>query len=236
MEEVTHADPHFNWTKLIPGVGHDYPHVATALIVALILCVFSILAYLSLKKAKQDVRPATTVSIRGISEVLVEFIVNLVDSTMGKQHRNMAPLFGSLFFFIFIANLAGVLPGMTPATDNYNTTLAIGVFSFLTYNYLGIKEHGAGYLKHFLGPVIWLAPLMVVIELISHLVRPMSLGFRLMGNMQGDHAVTGAFLNLVPLLVPIPFYALALFVCFIQAFVFTLLSMVYVSMATEHDH
>lgn len=101
---------------------------------------------------------------------------------------------------------------------------------------MGIKENGWGYLKHFMGPIILLAPLMLVIEVISHVVRPISLGLRLANVMKGDHTVLGIFLDLVPLFLPILFYILGIFVCFVQAFVFTLLSMVYVSMAIAHDH
>jgi F-type H+-transporting ATPase subunit a len=117
-----------------------------------------------------------------------------------------------------------------------NTTISVGIFSFLLYNLEGLRTNGLGYLKHFLGPVLWLAPLMVIIEVISNLVRPMSLGIRLFGNMTGDHTVLSIFLNLVPIGVPIIFYALGLFVCLVQAFIFSLLSMVYLSMATAHDH
>lgn len=125
---------------------------------------------------------------------------------------------------------------MTPATDNINTTLTLGLFIFIVYNYFGFREHGIHYLKQFMGPLLLLAPLMVIIEVISHLVRPMSLGLRLQGNMMGDHTVLGIFLDLVPYGLPIVFYGLGLFVCFMQAFVFTMLSMIYVSMAISHDH
>ena len=126
---------------------------------------------------------------------------------------------------------------MTPATDNINTTFAMGIFSFVVYNIYGIKEHGLAYVKHFLGPLLLLAPLMLIIELISHVVRPVSLGLRLQGNMMGDHTVLGIFLDLLPYTgVPVLFYMLGLFVCFMQAFVFTMLSMIYVSIAISHDH
>jgi F-type H+-transporting ATPase subunit a len=235
--EAESFDPHFNWLKFIPGVTHENVHVVTSLAVSLGLILFAVIAYFELRKAGPEAKPASTFSVRAVAEVMTEFMVGLIDMALGPEFRYLVPLFGSMFFIIFFNNILGVFPGMTPATDNYNTTLAIGIFSFIVYNYLGIKENGiVKYAKHFLGPVWWLAPLMLVIELISHLVRPLSLGFRLMGNMQGDHAVTGAFLGMAPLIVPIPFYALAIFVCFIQAFVFTLLSMVYVSMATAHEH
>jgi F-type H+-transporting ATPase subunit a len=132
----------------------------------------------------------------------------------------------------------GLIPGFSPATDNFNTTLALGIFVFLYYNYQGIKEQGLwGHIKHFMGPVWYLAILIFPIELISHAVRPLSLGLRLQGNMKGDHLVLSIFSGLVPYLVPIPFYVIGLFVCFMQAFVFTLLTMVYISLSTAtHDH
>ncbi len=227
---------HFNWTQLIPGVGHHYIHVATAACVTLLLILFSLAARASLGKGEKAITPAGRFSIKGICEVLVEFIMGLSDMVAGEEGRKFIPLFCAIFIFVFVNNLFGLLPGMTPATDNLNTTLAVGLFTFIVYNFMGLKEHGLPYLKHFMGPVIWLAWLMLPIELISHAVRPMSLGLRLAGNMTGDHTVLGIFLDLVPIGIPVVFYMLGLFVCFVQAFVFTLLSMVYVSMATAHDH
>ena len=227
---------HFNWTQLIPGVGHHYIHVATAAAAGVLLIVFSFVGRLALGKGDSAVTPAGSFSIKGVIEVILEFIVALCDMVVGEHGRKFAPMFATIFFFILINNLVGLLPGMTPATDNINTTIAIGVFSFLAYNFYGVKEHGLSYIKQFLGPLLWLAPLMFVIEVISHLVRPMSLGLRLQGNMMGDHTVLGIFLDLVPIGVPVIFYCLGIFVCFMQAFVFTMLSMIYVSMAISHDH
>jgi F-type H+-transporting ATPase subunit a len=163
-------------------------------------------------------------------------VAGLVDQVMGHGSQKYVPLIGAIFVYILFNNFFGLVPGVTPATENLNTTLAAGLSVFVLYNAFGLKENGIGYLKHFLGPLIWLAPLMLPIELISHLVRPASLGLRLMGNMTGDHTVLGIFLNLVPIGVPIIFYVLGMFVCFVQAFVFSLLSMVYISLATAHDH
>ena len=115
--------------------------------------------------------------------------------------------------------------------------LAFLNYKFLTYNFLGLKENGIGYFKHFFGPIIWLAPMMFVIEILSHLVRPISLGLRLAKVMGGDHTVVGIFLDFWPHIgLPIPFYLLGIFVSFVQAFVFTLLSMVYIALATAHEH
>jgi len=106
---------------------------------------------------------------------------------------------------------------------------------FLTH-YYGVKEHGLAYFKHFLGPSPALAPLMLPIEVVSHVARPLSLMVRLMGNMMADHKVVFSFFALVPLIVPLPFMLLGLLVCLIQALVFCTLTMVYISMAIEHEH
>ncbi len=232
---------HFSWTLFIPGIHHNNIHVATALIVAALLILFSVLAYVASKKSKSPA-PANKLSIKALAEVTTEFIVGLSDMVVGKHGRKFVPMFGAIFLFIFINNLMGLVPGMTPATDNFNTTLAVGAFTFVAYTLYGIYEHGHHYLKQFTGhlplklsPLLLLLPLMFVIELISHAVRPMSLGLRLRGNMVGDHTVLGIFTDLVPIGVPVIFYLLGLFVCFVQAFVFTLLAMVYVSMAVAHD-
>lgn len=226
----------FSWTSLIPGVGHEFAHVATAGIVTGGLVVASFAAKKALGKGEAAVIPADRFSVKGFFEMITEFIAGLCDMVIGEGGRKYLPMFASFFVFVLINNLVGVVPGMTPATENLNTTLAMGLFVFITYNLFGLKENGVHYLKHFLGPVLWLGPLMLIIELISHVVRPVSLGLRLANVLKGDHTVVGIFLDLVPLVLPIPFYMLGMFVAFVQAFVFTLLSMVYVALATAHDH
>ncbi|PWU19601.1 MAG: ATP synthase F0 subunit A [Bdellovibrio sp.] len=226
----------FTLTALIPGVGHEYAHVATAAIVSAGLVGLTFWGRRSLGKGDDAVAPARTLSTRGIIESITELIDGLVKMVIGEHGRPFVPMFASVFLFVLVNNLLGVFPGMSPATENLNTTLAMGVFMFLTYNFLGFREHGRSYLKHFMGPIIWLAPMMIVIELISHLVRPVSLGLRLANVMRGDHTVVGIFLDLFPIGLPVPFYLLGIFVCVVQAFVFTMLSMVYVALATAHDH
>lgn len=226
----------FNWTQLIPGVGHHYDHVATLGIATVATFGLGLMAKKSLGHGDAAVVPAGKFSLRGIFEVVTETISGLAEMVIGEHGHHYVPLFASIFFFILLNNLIGIVPGMTPATENINTTFAFGVAMFLIYNFQGVKESGVlKYLKHFMGPVIFLAPLMFVIEIVSHLVRPVSLGLRLANVMMGDHTVLSVFLDLVPIGVPIPFYVLGIFVCFVQAFVFTLLSMVYVAFATAHD-
>jgi len=226
----------FTWTSLVPGVGHEYAHVATAGVISVGLIIAGIVGRVSLGSGDQAIVPVGKFSIRGIFELLTEFIVGLVDMIIGHHGRKFVPFFTALFTFILINNLMGVLPGIVPATENINLTFAMGIFSFAAYNYYGLKENGLSYLKHFLGPFLPLAVIMLPIELVSNFIRPFSLSMRLANVMLGDHTVLGVFLDLVPIAVPIPFYLLGIFVCFIQAFVFTLLSMVYISMATAHEH
>jgi F-type H+-transporting ATPase subunit a len=128
-----------------------------------------------------------------------------------------------------------LIPGFLPATDTLKTNVGLALLVFLLTHLFGLREHGLGYLKHFAGPVWYLAPLMLPIELIGHVARPVSLSLRLMGNMFADHKVLGTFFFFVPLLVPLPFYVLGILVCVVQAVVFTLLSIVYVEMAVAHE-
>ncbi len=227
---------HFNWTQLIPGVGHHYIHIATAIIAVVLLFIFGFLARMALYRVGLSAPPANHFSIRGIFEVIIDINVGLSDMVLGPKGRMFIPLFTAIFLFVLVNNLFGLLPGMSPATDNMNTTLAVGLFSFVVYNFYGFKAHGFAYLKHFLGPLVLLAPLMLPIELISHVLRPFTLGLRLSGNMIGDHTVLSVFTELVPIGVPVVFYGLGLFVCLMQAFLFTLLTMVYISLAISHDH
>ena len=165
-------------------------------------------------------------------------MLDLLTNIFGSENkaRKFLPLLGGSFLFIFFSNLLGVFPGFYPATQNLNSTLAMSLVIFFTYNYLGFKEHGAGYLKHFMGPVLYLAPLMIFIEVVSHLVRPASLSLRLFWNMFGDHLVLQIFSNLTPYIVPAIFIGLGVFVSFLQAFIFTILSSIYISLSTSHDH
>lgn len=227
---------HFSWFHLIPALEPVPDHVLTAGFGTLLIIVISLVANGVAGTPEEALIPAPRFSLRNLFEVTVESLSGFVDSVMGHGSEAYIGIVSSLFIYIFLNNVLGLFPGFSPATDNLNTTLAVGLFSFLLYNSEGLRTHGVAYLKHFLGPLIWLAPLMLPIELVSHIVRPMSLGLRLFGNMTGDHTVLSIFLNLVPIGVPMIFYGLGLFVCFVQAFVFSLLSMVYLSMATAPDH
>ncbi len=228
---------HFNWTQLIPAVGHHYTHIATLIVACLVMVLLAIAGRLALGNIQTTgYIPSSRFGIKGLFEAATEFIVSISDMVIGKDGRVYVPMFVTIFFYVLINNVFGLLPGWTPATGDLNTTLALGIFMFLAYNYYGIREHGFAYIKQFMGPLLFLAPFMFVVELISHSVRPISLGLRLQGNMSGDHILMGVFYSLYEYVLPIPLMFLGLFVCFMQAFVFTMMGMIYVSMAISHDH
>ncbi|MGI9548802.1 MAG: F0F1 ATP synthase subunit A [Bdellovibrionales bacterium] len=226
---------HFTWIDFISFIEHELYHVSYSILACFICLFVAVLARKAIQK-KEAFIPEGKCNIKGFFELCLEQISSLSEDIIGPGGRRMLPLFCFFFIFIWIQNLIGLIPGFLPPTQNINTTMALGVFSFLAYNYYGFKEHGWGYLKQFLGPVLILMPLFVFIEILSHLFRSVSLGFRLFGNMMGDHVVISIFLDLAPWFIPIIFYFLGLFVCTLQAFVFTILSMVYVSLAISHDH
>lgn len=226
----------FTWVQQIPGLMLLEPHTATATLVMVGLVVFALRARQQLAAVTDPVVPDSGFSARNIAEVLTEFISNLSESVIGHDGPKYVPLFASLFLFILAANLIGLIPGFTPPTDNFNVTLALGVVSFVAYNYYGLQAHGFAYLKQFMGPLLLLAPLMIVVELFSHLFRPASLAIRLYGNMFADHLLLGIFTDLTKVLIPVIFYLLGTFVSLVQALVFTLLTMVYVGLAISHDH
>ena len=227
----------FNWIHHIPGLNHYPTHVVMATLIVLALTISSSIATLIIKRTKDITVPDGTLTYRNFFFFFSEKLYSFCESILGEHDaEKYFPVIGTLFILIFTSNIMGLIPGLTPPTDNINMTLALGLFVFIYYNYLGFKENGFGYLKHFMGPVIFLAPMMFVIELISHLARPLSLALRLRGNMMGDHIVIGVFLNMAPYVVPTIFYFIGLFVSFVQAYVFCLLSMIYISLSTAHDH
>ena len=199
----------------------------TWLILALLL-ILSLLATKSLT--------AVPAGMQNFMEVVVGGIENMVEETMGEKGRPYFPLIATLALFILVSNLTGLVPGFFPPTANLNTTAACAVIVFLSTHVVGVKKHGFHYLKHFMGPIWWLAPLMFFIEVIGHLSRPLSLSLRLFGNMNGHELVLMIFFALAPFLVPLPMMLMGVLVSFIQAFVFMLLAMIYIQGSLEEAH
>jgi F-type H+-transporting ATPase subunit a len=229
--------------------GVHVPWVVTSSIFAAALL---FLAGVSIRRAVSSgggVIPEEGMSVRNVFEVLVEFLMDLGEMTMGEHARKYFPIVGTIFFFILVSNLMGLVPGLAGSTGDANVTFAWGIISFVVYNFVGIQTHGWKYIYQFMGPSLWepeiggkhyhvrlLAPIFLPLELVLHVARILTLGIRLLANMFADHTVVMVWIGLVPIAVPAIFMGLGMLVSFLQAFVFSLLTMIYIGQALEEAH
>ncbi|MBW1882627.1 MAG: F0F1 ATP synthase subunit A [Deltaproteobacteria bacterium] len=228
-------------------------HIEWFFVSALFAAGILILAGLSVRRAVSDehggVMPDEGITIRNVVEVIIEALGDLGETTIGPEWRRYFPVVGTIFFFVLISNLLSLVPGMLGATSDRNVTFAWAIISFLVYNYVGIKQHKWKYIYQFMGPALWdkeiggkiyhiriLAPFFLPLEIMLHGARILTLGIRLLANMFADHQVIVVWLGLVPALVPAVFMGLGLLICFLQAFVFALLTMIYIGQALEEPH
>ncbi|HUY17936.1 MAG TPA: F0F1 ATP synthase subunit A [Candidatus Binataceae bacterium] len=226
-----------NFIDLLSFGGKIPPVIVGTWLVMAILLTFAVMARRSLAKAADPGLTDDTVTLLSFSEVMTEGMATFGKDLLGEHDLNSyIGFFGTLFLFILTANLLGLVPGMEPPTSDTDLTWALAIICFIYYIYHGFKHRGfVGYLKSFIGPLWWLSWFMVMIEVIDNVARPFSLGIRLFANMFADHRVLGVFTGLTKLGLPVIFYALGSLVCVVQAFVFVLLAMIYVVMAT-HEH
>jgi F-type H+-transporting ATPase subunit a len=227
--------------------GAAVPVTVTHLIMTGVLVVVIALMALTARRKYIDkdraMVPDARLTVANFFEMIFEGVMKLMADMMGeKAARRFFPLIASLAIFILIGNLMGLVVGLAPPTANLNTGIACALVVFIVYNVSGVMEQGlVNYAKHFMGPEIFVAPLMLVIELVAHAFRPISLGIRLTGNMTGDHMVLGVFGDLatgivgLPFLLPIPIFFMAVLVSVIQSLVFTLLSTIYIALAVHHE-
>jgi len=208
-----------------PGIP---THVTYTWLVMLFLIVLSFLA-----TRRLNINPGP---IQNIMEVIIDAFHKLLMDTMGPEGKRFFPLIATIGLFILVSNVMGLIPGFESPTANLNTNLTMALVVFFLTHIVGVKVQGIKYLKQFVGPNPWLAPLMIPIELVGHIARPVSLTFRLFGNIEGGHIVLAVIVLLVPLLVPLPILVLKLLICFIQTLVFMLLSMMYIAGAMEEHH
>jgi F-type H+-transporting ATPase subunit a len=209
--------------------NHYIPEqVAYAWFVVVILTLLSFLA-----TRRLEVYPGR---LQNVMEVIIGGFDSLITDTMGHHGRKFFPLIATLGLFILTANLIGIIPGFESPTANINTNAAMALVVFFSTHVVGVRTHGFKYFKQFMGPVWWLTPLMMPIEIIGHIARPLSLTVRLFGNIMGEDLVLGVVLFLVPFLVPLPVFALMIFTSIIQTLVFMLLAMMYISGALEEGH
>jgi len=204
------------------------PHVTYAWFIIAMLALLSFLA-----TRRVDIYPG---KLQNVMEVILTSFNNLLVETMGPEGKRFFPLIATLGLYILTSNLLGLVPGFESPTSNLNTTISMALVVFFLTHIVGVKIHGAKYLKQFMGPVWWLTPLMLPIEVVSHLSRPVSLSVRLFGNIEGGHIVVAVLFILVPLLVPLPILILKILISFIQTLVFMLLSMMYIAGAMEEAH
>jgi F-type H+-transporting ATPase subunit a len=207
---------------------HIGSHVTYTWLAMIILIVLAFLVSKGIKELPSG--------LQNFMEAVIGGLENFIEETMGPKGLKYFPLLGTLALFILTCNLIALVPGAYPPTANLNTNAAMALTVFAATHVIGVKEHGVGYLKHFTGPILVLAPLIFIIEIIGHIARPVSLSLRLFGNMYGHEVVLMIFLGLVPLLVPIPMMFLGILIAFIQTFVFTLLAMIYIAGALEEAH
>jgi len=237
-------------------IFHELEHILNvswviqaALIAAVLLLLGGVLVRRRVATPDGGVLPDEGVSVRNVLEVLVEWLAGMAREHMGEKWRTYFPLVGTMFFFILISNLMGLIPGLAGSTSDVNTTAAWAIIAWTFYTAIGIIEHKQKYLVKFLGPSFFeremfgrhvhfrlLAPLFFILEIPLDLARILTLAVRLLANMFADHTVVAVWITLVPVVVPAVFMGLGLVVAFLQAFVFALLTMIYIGLALEEPH
>ena len=211
------------------------------------------LAGLSVKRAvageNGGVMPDEGVTIRNVIEVIIQALGDLGETTIGEDWRRYFPIIGTIFFYILVSNVLSLIPGLLGSTSDANVTFAWAIISFAAYNFIGIRQHGWKYIYQFMGPALLnmeiggkhyhvrvLTPIFLPLEIVLHLARILTLGVRLLANMFADHKVVVIWLGLVPFVLPAIFMGLGLLVSFLQAFVFALLTMIYIGLALQEPH
>jgi F-type H+-transporting ATPase subunit a len=216
----------------LAGLGdfaHHYPWVVYSWVVMLFLILVAAMATKTVSLIPGKAQNFWEIVISGMEEFMVDIT--------GDEGRWFFPLIATVFLYIAVCNLSGLLPGFFPPTASLNTTASCALVVVIFTHIIGLKYHGVKYIKHFLGPIWWMAPIIFPIEVIGHLARIMSLSFRLFGNMMGHELVLGILFMLAgAFFAPLPIMAMGIFVAFVQAFVFFLLSIMYFSGAMEHAH
>lgn len=217
------------------GIEPRYPSapINNTVSMEILVCLLLIIFFLIVRSRLSVERPG---GLQHIVEITNDFIGEQASQIIGHGYEGYVPYITALGFFILIGNLIGIIPGLESPTASPAVPLGCAITTFLYYHYYGIREHGVSYIKQFLGPVLSLSWLMLPIELVSHAARILSLTVRLFANMFAGEMVTMSFFSLIPILVPVAFIGLHVFVGFVQAFIFVMLTMAYIGMAVSHEH
>ncbi len=211
---------------------HDPLHFIPDYVVMVILVTILLMLILGLASRKLSLIPSKRQSIL---EMVYSLFEGLITDTIGPEGRRYLPVIGTVGLFIFSCNFIGLFPGFMSPTSKLNVTVGCALVVFVYYHAQGIKAQGLKYFKHFVGPIPVLAPLMIPIEIISHFSRPVSLSMRLFGNIFAEELLIIIMASIIPFLLPLPFMAVAIFTSVIQAFVFVLLSCIYIAGAIAHE-
>lgn len=226
--------PYLFFVKLFELIGlghfaHAYPYIVYTWVVMIMLIVLGFIAAKSVS--------LVPTKVQNVMEIIISALEEFTIDITGEEGRWLFPLLATIFLYIFTCNIIGLIPGFFPPTASLNTTLSCALVVVPFTHVIGIKYHGVKYIKHFLGPVWWMVPLIFPIEIIGHLARILSLTFRLFGNMMGHELVAGILFGLAgAFFAPLPIMVLGIFVALVQAFVFYLLSVMYFTGALEHAH
>jgi F-type H+-transporting ATPase subunit a len=219
-----------------PPTWQSTEPIIAALCVAVMLIVVGLLGRARLRRLDDAVVPEARLSLATFIELFLGYFYDLAKGIMGPERaKKYFPVIGTSACFVFGSNVLALVPGAPVPTTHLGVTLGCALVVFILFNIYGLKENGWAYIKHLAGPAWYLAPLMFVIETISLLVRPLTLAIRLMLNMAVDHLIVGIFAGLVAVLVPLPFMLLGCLVLIVQTLVFTMLTCVYIGLATEHE-
>ena len=226
--------PYLFFVKLFELIGlghfaHTYPHVIYSWVIMILLIACSAAATRKITIIPSGAQNFFEVLISGMEEFMVDIT--------GEEGRWLVPITATVFIYVAVCNLIGLVPGFLPPSANLNTTASVAIVVVVFTHVIGIKYHGVKYIKHFMGPVWWMSPLIFVIEIIGHMARILSLSFRLFGNMMGHEIVLFILFGLAgAFFAPLPIMALGIFVALVQAFVFFLLAIIYFTGSIEHAH
>ena len=235
--DVLHISDAVKSLPFLKGIDpHNLAPLSNTVIVFVAVVLFAYLASKKIRKNQHSLVPSDKLTTQNVGELIVGSFSAILEDIIGHGGSKYLWIIGSLGVFILFSNLSGLIPGMLPPTDGINTTAGCSLIVFFSTHIIGFKQHGFGYLKQFTGPFWWLAWLMIPLEIISHLARPLSLSLRLFGNIMGDHLVFAIIVGLAPILVPIPVLVLGTFVAIVQTAVFVLLSTVYIAGAVSDAH
>ena len=225
------------WAQTLEATGLDTRwgdiHVPDHVVMGLFVMTLTAALFIPLSRRLSMERPS---KLQQVVELFVEAFSELMEDVIGPgARRRFMPMVGALGVFIFLSNMSGLFFFLHPPTTNTNTTFALALTAWFYYHFVGLRKHGLAYFKQFLGPIPALFFLFIPLELISHFARALSLGLRLYGNIFGEHLVTSVFF-MIPFIIPFPMMALGLFGGTLQAFVFCMLTIVYIAGAEASEH